>query len=58
MDLGKDTPTSVVEDIIHKQKANQCASLVYTVSTQPKAQAEVGEGGICCITHALLPACL
>jgi hypothetical protein len=31
MELGKDTETSVVEDIMQKQKPNQCASLVYTV---------------------------
>ena len=32
MELGRDMESSVVEDIVKKQKPNQCASLVYTVS--------------------------
>ncbi len=32
MDLGKDIETSVVENNIDKQKPEQCALLIYTVS--------------------------
>ena len=31
LDLGKDKKTSEIEEIMMNQKANQCASLVYTV---------------------------
>ena len=31
MELGGDIETSVIEEIIQKQKPNQCATLVYTV---------------------------
>lgn len=31
MELGRDIETSVIEDIMQKQKPNQCATLVYTV---------------------------
>ena len=34
MDLGKDTETSVIDDIIENQKPNQCATLVYTVRSR------------------------
>lgn len=31
MELGRDIETSVIEDIMQKQKPSQCATLVYTV---------------------------
>ena len=33
MGLGKHIETSVVESVMEAQKPNQCASLVYTVSS-------------------------